>query len=132
MIERDLVNYLLSIPAINTAVKGNIFYSRAKSDVSMPWIVIQNTGGSRRSLTVQKTEPRDTISIYVEGKEQFKTRDIANLVEKALDRYRGDMGDSKDLFITTATIRDLDGWQGSFRYFMTAYVQYIIPTNVPR
>lgn len=138
MIERDIVNYLLSIADINTAVKGNIFYRRAKTKAVMPWIVVTNNGGNRYPMTQGfsptspgKTKPKDTLSIYVESMEQFKGRDIANRVEQALDRYRGDMGDTKDAYITTGTIRDLDGWQGSFRFLITVYAEYVIPTNVP-
>jgi hypothetical protein len=32
---------------------------------------------------------------------------------------------------TYGTTRDLDGYQGSFRYLVTAYVRYTFPTNFP-
>jgi hypothetical protein len=136
LIEQSIMQYLLSIPEIATMTGGKIFYRRAPSKATMPWVIITNAGGLRERLTQGGqtspgwTEPFDTLMIYVESQEQFRGRDIAERVRKALENYRGDMGDTKDITIKTQTIRDLDGWQGSFRYLLMFHIKYIEVTNV--
>ena len=134
MIEKALINYLLSVPEINALLKTNVYYHRAPPKAVMPWLIITNAGGGRRSLTSVFTEAVDTLVLYVDSGKQFEGRTIMEMVQSKLENYRGDMGDCPDLYIWCETIRDLDIPQGGFRYIMSIHARYKFPkvTNFVR
>jgi hypothetical protein len=131
------MNYLLSIPAVNTITGGKIYYRRAPTTAKMPWVIITNSGGMRSRVTLGGgteagwTEVEDTLTLYVDSVDQFKCKDIAQRIMQAVENYRGAMGAEKDLLIRTGSVRDLDGYQGTFRQLLTLYVKYWVDTNVP-
>ena len=133
MIEKSVLTYLLSIPAVNTITGGKIFYRRAPKTAVLPWVLITNSGGMRKRMTLATTGrmiAEDTLTIYVESADQFKGRDIAERILVALENYRGDMGDEQDLWVRMGSIRDLDGWNGTFRFLLTCYVEYTKPATI--
>jgi hypothetical protein len=138
MIEQALVTYLNTIPSVITALGGQkVYYSRAPVtsvggvSVKMPYAVIRNDGGSRKRLTTFTTEPRDSLTIYVESSVQHAGLLAADTIRAALENYRGDMPPERDLHITCGTIRDLDGYQNSFRFLISVYVRYRQTTVFP-
>jgi hypothetical protein len=126
MIEKAIVNYLNNHPTL-TAYKGKIYYHRVPTDVKMPFVICTNAGGGRTRISAGLKEPFDTLIIYVESQKQFEGYDLANLVNAALDNYRGNMGDAKDLVIKCDTPRDLDGFFATYRYMLSVHVKYTIP-----
>lgn len=132
MIEKSLIEYLLAIPDVKALFKGQIYYRVSPATVKLPWCIISNAGGSRVHLTQSGlTEAFDTILIYVDTADQFAGRAMAERLIGALENYRGAMGTESDLVINCESIRDLNGWQGNYRFILPIHVRYIIPTNVP-
>ncbi len=135
MIEKSVMEYLLSIPDLSAMVKGRIYYRQAPStpDVKMPYIVISNAGGMRRRFTQGGTRSKadDTLGIYAEAMDQFQARDIANRIIQALENYRGTIGTEWDTHFQCGSPRDLAGFQGNQRSLVQVYVTYYFPTNVP-
>lgn len=137
MIEQGIMAHLLADPNVTALVGTNVFYRRAPSTVDAPWVVVTNSGGNRRKLSMDtdapgaSTDARDTLSIYVDDPSQFRGRAIAEAVQISLENYRGDMLPAQDVHITTGTLRDLDGWGEFYRMLITVYARYRFPTNVP-
>lgn len=137
MIEQSLMNYLLSITALNNMVKGAIYYSKAPGDAKLPYILITNSGGMPLKMTQGgatdpgKTLTKDVLSLYVIAKDQFSAKDIADRIVKALHNYRGDLGSEFDTWIRCGTNRDLQGWNGQAKQLVTVYADYVTVTNVP-
>jgi hypothetical protein len=132
MIEQAVVVWLNSVAAVTTALGGaKVYYHRAPTNMKMPWVVITNSGGSRDRITQAFTEARDTLTIYVEAENAISGRVIAEKVRQALENYRGDMAPMHDVFIECDSIRDLDGFNTSFRYIIAAYVRYRETTAYP-
>ena len=136
MIEKSVLTYLLSIPAVNTITSGKIYYRRAPKTAVLPWVTITNSGGMRNRMTTGgqvsngRTRITDTLTIYVDSSNQFQGKDITDRILQALENYRGPMGDEDDVIIRAGSPRDLDGWNGSFRYLLTFYVDYLIDTTI--
>lgn len=134
MIEQAIVTYLNRTPAVTSVLGGEkVYYGRAPSTVKMPYVTVRNSGGMRERITHHYTDTEDTLTIYVDAAadKQFIGRDIAEAVKNALENYRGDMYPEEDLNIRCGSIRDLDGYQSSFRYIVTAYVRYKEVTAFP-
>jgi hypothetical protein len=132
MIEQAIVSYLNNNAAVTTALGGKkVYYRRVPPTIKMPWVAVTNSGGMRNRITKTITDTLDTLTIYVEDSNQFRGREIAEAVMRALENYRGDMSPEKDLHIRCGSIRDLDGWQDAFKYIVTAYVLYKETTQFP-
>jgi hypothetical protein len=138
VIEQAVLLYLNSHSGVLASLGGQakVYYARAPKDingvaVTMPWVVVRNSGGMRNRVTQTITDTEDTSTIYVEDSNQFRGRAIAEAVLTALENYRGDMAPELDVHIRCGSIRDLDGWQNSFRYIVTAYVLYKKTTVFP-
>lgn len=129
MIEQAMVSYLNSVPEIVTALGGQKVYFRRvtaneENPVKMPWCIITNSGGSRKRQTLNKMEPRDTLTLDIYHYDQFMGREAAEVILRALENYRGDMPPEQDLHVTCGTIRDLDAYQDSYRFVLPVYVRY--------
>jgi hypothetical protein len=132
VIEQAIVNYLNSNSDVLTALGGaKVYYRRAADKITMPYVVVTNSGGMRTRITQMYTDTQDTLTIYVEDSKQFRGREIAEAVMRALENYRGDMSPELDLHIRCGSIRDLDGFNSTFRYIVTAYVRYKETTRFP-
>lgn len=132
MIEQAIVVYVNTVPAVVAALGGQKFYyARAPLNTKMPYATIKNSGGSRKRESLYITEPRDTMTIYVESEKLHEGLAIANTIRESLENYRGDMAPERDIYITCGTVRDLDGFQGSFRFIIPVYVRYRQTTTFP-
>jgi hypothetical protein len=132
MIEQAVVVYLNTVTAVTTSLGGmKIYPHRAPANVKMPWCVVTNSGGSRDRESVFVTEPRDTLTLYVETSDFVSGRNAAETIMLALENYRGDMAPERDIHITCGTVRDLDGFQGSYKFVVPVYVRYRQTTVFP-
>jgi len=132
MIEQAVTVYLNTVPAVVTAFGGQkVFYTRAPAGAQLPWCTVTNSGGSRKRESTFVTEPRDTLTLYVEHYDQFLGLAAADAVRAALENYRGDMYPERDTHFTCGSIRDLDGFQGSHRFVIQVYVRYRQTTVFP-
>jgi hypothetical protein len=132
MIEKSVIEYLLAIPDIKTMFKGQIYYRASPPTAKLPWCVVSNAGGGRNKITqTGLSEAFDTLLIYVDTADQFVGRSMAERLMQALENYRGKMGTERDLIVTCESIRDLNGWQGNFRYILPVHIKYIFDSNVP-
>jgi hypothetical protein len=132
MIEQAVVVYLNTVPAVTAALGGmRVWPHRAPADVKMPWCVVTNSGGSRVRESTFVTEPRDTLTLYVESANYVSGLNAANTILLALENYRGDLPPERDIHITCGTIRDLDGSQGSYKFVVPVYVRYRQTTVFP-
>lgn len=132
MIVQAVVLYLNSVPAVVTALGGQrVYYRRAPDGAKMPWCTVTNSGGSRKRESTFVTEPRDTLTLYLEHFDQFEGAQAAEAVRAALENYRGDMYPERDTHFTCGTVRDLDGFQGSYRFVIQVYVRYRQTTVFP-
>lgn len=136
MIEQGIMARLRATTAVTDLVGTNIFYHQAPKDAVFPWVIIQNSGGSKTKIGLANssnclTDNRDTVQIYVDDDKQFRGREIAVEVQKALNNYRGNLAPANDVHLTSDTIRDLDGWNDTFRYIFPIYARYLENTNIP-
>ena len=135
MIEKSVMQYLLSLPDLRAMVNGRIYYRQAPTtpDVKMPYIVVSNAGGMRNKRTQvgPQSSADDTLGIYVETTDQFQAKTIADRIVGALENYRGRIGDEYNAHFRCGTPRDLAGFQGNFRNLVQVYVEYWFVTNVP-
>lgn len=132
MIEQAIVSYLNSDTALTTLLGGTkVYYGRADEKVKMPFVTVRNSGGMRERITQTYTDTQDTLTIYIDDAKQFRGRDIAEAVLRALENYRGNMNPELDLHIRCGSIRDLDGFQSTYRFIVTAYVRYKETTRFP-
>lgn len=131
MIEKSVIEYLLSIPDVKTLFKGQIYYRSAATSAKLPWGIVSNAGGGRKRITqAGRSEAFDTLLLYVDTADQFAGRSMAERLLQALENYRGNMGTEKDLVVTCESIRDLNGWQGNYRFILPVHIRYIFDTNV--
>jgi hypothetical protein len=133
MIEKAVIEYLLSIPDLQTMLGGRIYYRLAPTTVKMPYLVVTNSGGMRRKETQPDfySSAKDTLTLYVDHKDLFVAKDIAVRVVEALENYRGIFMGIPDTHIRAETTRDLVGFMGTFRQQISVHIQYRIPTNTP-
>jgi hypothetical protein len=145
IIEQSVITYLRSDTQLASMVGDHIYYHRVPTDnvdsagtkVKMPWVVVTNSGGmperlTRGSLTYTGlTEAYDTLTIYVDDMQQLRGAQITQRVEDLLRNYRGNMLPARDTHFRAGTTRDLDGYQGNFRYLISVYVRYLFDTDFP-
>lgn len=132
MTEKALLFYLTAHPVVGPKLNGQIYYHSAPVDAKMPWIIIQNSGGMPKALTMWKwTEETETLAVYVDSEDQFFAREVAQDIIEAVHNYRGDMEPVLDSHWRCGTPRDLDNYQGSFRCMVTVYVTHKYETNHP-
>jgi hypothetical protein len=131
MIERDIMIYLQSLPEI-TNLCNNIFVIQAPKDAKMPYIIIENTGGTRRKLGSDSTEELALFRVTVDvGSGQMTLgRDIAETCLKVIENYRGQFSNTdgaKDVFITCSAVRGWAGIGGAFRYMVDGRARFVEP-----
>lgn len=138
MIEQAIVVYLNTVSSITSLLGGRkVYYNRAPQkgtdgkDVKMPYAIVSNAGGSRKRDTPLTTEARDTLDIEVESADCVAGKILCDTILAALENYRGDMSPERDMHITCGSIRDLDGFQGSYRFIFAAYIRYRQTTVFP-
>jgi len=135
MISKDLLTYYRSKADILTVLgSSNVFLHKAPSSAVMPWIIIEIPNpGKRNRLTVKFINPKTIMHIHADAEDQFDSMAIAETVLNYTDFYRGDMYDSKDLYLRCSIIYTMDGFSGSTRstFQVTAQEKAIIIRPTP-
>jgi hypothetical protein len=133
MIESDIIARLNANTGIATALKSQIYYSKAPAEVKMPFAVLENAGGSRRRITLGngQSEAFDTIQISVYHADKISAKNIATLIMNDLENFRGNLATSFDVILNADTPRDLQTFQGAARQLLTFHIKYRYNTNIP-
>ena len=103
MIERDLLTYLQGYSSLTSLVGNKIYVIQApQSGVQMPWVIIENTSGTRRKIAQNKIEEMAYVRITVDsGPNQVVLgRNIAEKAKEAVENLRGALGLATDVHIT--------------------------------
>jgi hypothetical protein len=132
-LESDLINYLWSDSALTTALGGKkVFFNRVPGETKMPWVEAQIIWvGFDKRLTQKWSEITDEVVFTVDDNLIARGRTTAGILRDLLNNYRGNMGNTKDAFITCSTIRAFEGFGGSYRYVFNAGIRYKEETKFP-
>lgn len=135
MIEIDTLLYLKSYPSLIALLPATSIYNiqAPSTDVKMPWLVLEKTSGLRKRITHLKTEETAYIRITVDvgPSAVVKGRNIAEQALIALENYRGNMGDSKDIIVTCGAIRGYAGYSECYRYQFDVTIKLIEDIHFP-
>ena len=139
MIELSLIPYYLGISDILTELgNDNVFLHKTPENldgspsVKMPWIVIQTPSpGARRRLSVAFINPKRILHILCVAQDQFESLALAELVLSKTDNYRGDMYDTKDVYIRCSSIYTMDGYSGAVTSVFQATAQSLEALTKP-
>jgi hypothetical protein len=128
MIEKDLMQYLQKKTSLTTALggTGKIYAIQAPTGASMPWLIIEPTGGSRTRISASRGEATNMVRIGVDaGPSNWITgRNAIEYARIALENLRGKLGDATDIVVTVGEISGYPGLNGSYRYSFPATCKY--------
>src|SRR5574344_148103 len=128
MIEKDLMQYLQTKTQLTTALggSGKIYAIQAPTGASMPWLIIEPTGGSRIRISATKGEATNLVRIGVDaGPSNWITgRNAIEYARIAIENLRGTLGDATDIVITVGDISGYPGLNGAYRYSFPATCKY--------
>lgn len=96
MIENDLRQFILDNTEINGKINGNVGYGKVSQELDYPYINFFRISNALPYVNIYR-RPRFQFSVWSDFLGQ--ARDIADLLENALHRYNGMIGESK--IITT-------------------------------
>ena len=138
MIEQDVRTYLCTVSGIASqfspkATISGIFLIQAPTGSVMPYMIVENSEGPREQIAAETTEETANIRITVDGgpTQMYKARNIAEATRKALENYRGVMGNSKDVICTCSSVRGWAGTGGCYRFQFSATIKHIEAKNKP-
>lgn len=134
MIERDLLTYLQGYSSLTSLVGNKIYVIQApQSGVQMPWVIIENTSGTRRKIAQNKIEEIAYVRVTVDsGPNQVVLgRNIAEKAKEAVENLRGALGLATDVHITCGSIRGWAGIGGAFRYQFDVTARFTEPYAEP-
>jgi len=130
MIEQDVYVYFKQDATLSGYLGGNekIYLISAPTDdsIKLPWVVIEQTSGSRTKISQLKMEEIGYLRISVDAgpDEVFKARTIIEHCKALLENYRGKLDQADDVRITTSAIRGWAGLGNSYRYQFDATVRF--------
>jgi hypothetical protein len=119
LIEKDVLLYLQGVSSLVSLLGNKMYIIQApQTGVQMPWLVIENTSGSRKQITQAKVEEIAYLRITVDaGPTQYKAaRDMIEIAKNAIENYRGVFQTADDCHITCGSIRGWAGIGGAYRY----------------
>lgn len=134
MIERDILTYLQTYSPVTSLVGNKIYVIQApQSGVSMPWLIIENTAGTRKKIAQTLMEEVAFVRITVDaGPSQVVLgRNIIEAAKTGLENFRGDLGLAKDVHIACGSIRGWAGIGGAYRYQMDVTCRFTEAYNEP-
>ena len=117
MIEASLYNYFMADTTITNNV--SVYITQAPVDAKMPWLVILPTPTEINRISKNKMEEKDFVRIIVDYPSSDTNgagRFVAERAKVLVENYRGDMGDTVDLFIGCGGVSSFPGMNGSYRY----------------
>jgi hypothetical protein len=141
MILEDMVTYLRGYTALTT-ISGipstvfsaaKIFPIQAPTGTVMPYLIVEVAEGSRGKMAAQSTESNPMIRIMVDAgpNQSVAAGNIMAMAQKALENFRGLMGNTSDVFLTCSEIRGWAGMSGSYRFMMNVNGRYVESRSTP-
>jgi hypothetical protein len=133
VILKDLLLYLQSQSTLTALVSNKIYNTQAPTGVSMPWIVLEIPAGIREKLSMNKMQGISyaRITVDVGPADAIKGSDIIHAVVDVLENYRGNLGDTMDVFMTCGEPRNWAGIGGAYRYQVDVDIQYTFDYKRP-
>ena len=135
MIEKALLIYLQSNTALVAKAGGasHICVVQAPTKVTMPYIIIEPTGGSRDNITAGKVEERNSVRIKVDvpADKMIYGRELIEMAKALVENYRGDIEGVTDLHISSSAISDFPGLAGVYRYQFSALCRWVETRKKP-
>lgn len=135
MIEQALLTYLQSDATLTTKVGGlsHICVVQAPPKVTMPYLIIEPTGGTRENITAGKVEEINSVRIKVDvpADKMIAGKAIIELAHDLVENYRGDIIGLSDLHISCSAISDFPGLAGVYRYQFSASCRWIETRKKP-
>lgn len=131
MIEKDVLQYLQSKTALTTKLGGvgKIMNVMPIATAKMPWLCIEVSGGTDDKMGASKQQELATMRIYVDAgaTQMVQGREAIELAKGYLQDLRGDLYDTKDLYVKCGVISGYAGMDGSYRYSMTVTARFMVP-----
>ena len=128
MIEKDIMQYLQNITELTTKLGGiqRIYCIQAPVNTSLPWLIVEPSGGPRTRISASKGEELHSVRIGFDAgpADWILGREVMEIVINHLDNFRGDMGDAKDLQITCNAVSGYPGLNGAYRYNLTCKCRF--------
>lgn len=133
MILKDVLIYLRNNTALATVMDNRIYSIQAPSSVKMPYLIIEPTSGMRESIVFNVTGGKAwfRITVDVGPTDEVNGYTMIWTALRALENYRGDMGDTKDVVVTCGEPRGWAGIGGAYRYQFEAYFEYTEDRQTP-
>jgi len=122
MIEKDLLLYLQAQTVLTTALGGAnkivVIQAPISDTFKLPWLVIENSGGTRTQITNSLVEEIANVRISVDaGPAQWASgREIAEIALREVEHFRGLMQSSNDMYVSCSSIRSYAGVISTYRY----------------
>lgn len=135
MIEQALLTYLQSDTTLTTKLGGlsHICVVQAPTKITMPYLIIEPTGGTRENITAGKVEEINSVRIKVDvpADKMIAGKAIIELAHALVENYRGDIIGLTDLHISCSAISDFPGLAGVYRYQFSATCRWIETRKKP-
>lgn len=129
MIEKDIQQYLQAQTPLTSMLGGpqKIYSIQAPTGVTMPWVIIEPSGGPRTRISATKGEEHNSVRIGVDvGPSQWILgRNIIEMVKSYVENLRGTIGDAQDLEIVCNSVSGYPGLKGAYRYNLTCKCRFI-------
>jgi hypothetical protein len=99
----------------------------------MPYMVVENSEGPREIIAANTTEETANLRITVDcgPTQMYKGSNLIEAALRAMENYRGNMGNAKDVWCECSSIRGWSGTSGAFRFQFTAKIEHIMTRNKP-
>jgi len=138
MIEQDVRTYLTTVSGLITAFSpiatiSGIYVIQSPTGTKMPYMVVENSEGPREIIAANTTEETAVLRVTVDAgpTQLYKGANLAETAHKALENYRGTMGNAKDVVCTCSSIRGWAGTSGCHRYQFNVTIRHTMTRNVP-
>jgi hypothetical protein len=138
MIAQDVRTYLCTVSGIVSlfspvATISGIFVIQAPTGALMPYMVVENSEGPREIIALNTTEETANLRITVDcgPTQMYKGSNLIEAALRAMENYRGNMGNAKDVWCECSSIRGWAGTAGCYRYQFTARVLHTMAVNRP-
>jgi hypothetical protein len=126
MIEADVVQYLRTTLAFT-----NVHVIQAPKAATMPYVIVEVTGGSRKPLGI-RTQEHTLFRVSVDcGPSQMVTgRTLIGRCLSALENYRGQLQSAGDVHIVCSAIRGWAGLSETYRFMFDCEAKFMENRNV--
>ena len=137
MIEQDVFVYFKGDATLASLIGDNtkiyLITAPTEGDPKMPWVVVEQTGGTRKKISQKKMEETALVRVTVDaGPDQlFTGRSIIEQCKNLLENYRGLLDQANDVYAETGAIRGWAGFGNAYRYQFDSTVRFTEDYNRP-